>query len=111
MPAIKKTQWWPSFAKQEGILVSSEIKGNGCMVIAKPCMEVTLTGERVRLLTHFKASVYLSECRILVSLLPPPPPAILQAYKLAKLLLKKRYLYTPIVEDSKAEGNVVKISF
>ena len=107
VPAIKKTQWWPYFAKQEGILVSSEIKKYGCMVIAKPCMEVTLTGERVRLLTHFKVSVYLSECRILVSL----PPAILQAYKLAKLLLKKRRLYPPIVEDSKAEGNVVTISF
>ena len=65
------------------------------------CMDVALSGERVRLLTHFKASVYLSELNIMLSLSSP----IRQAYKLAKLLLKKRRLYPPIVEDSKAEGN------
>ena len=101
VPVIKGTQWWPSFAKQDGELVTPEIRANGCMVIAKPCMDVALSGESVRLLTHFKASVYLSECHIMLSL----PWPIRQAYKLAKLLLKKRRLYPPIVEDSKAEGN------
>lgn len=107
VPAIRKKEWWPSFANQEGGLVSRQIKENGCLVIPKPHLETTLSGERIRLPTYFKASVYLSECSVLLSL----PPAILRAYKLAKLLLKKTNLYPPVVEDAKWEGNLFHLLY
>ena len=105
VPAIRKRHWWPSFARQDGRLVSSEIKNNGCMVIAKPCKEIAFSGEIVRMLTAFKASIYLSECSVLLSL----PPAILQAYKLAKILLKQKNLYPPLQEDPDPEGKENRI--
>ena len=100
VPVIRMKNWWPSFARHTGALVSSEVKTNGCMVIVKPQTEFTVSGERVRLLTKFGTSVYLSECSVLLSV----PKFVRQAYKLAKILLKEKNLFPPLTEDMEPEG-------
>ena len=100
VPVIRKTNWWPSFARQSGRLISLEVKANGCMVIVKPQRQNTLSGERVRLLTRFGVSVYLSECNVLLSV----PNYIRQAYKLAKILLKEKNIYPPLTEENETGG-------
>ena len=100
VPVIRKTNWWPSFARQSGRLISLEVKANGCMVIVKPQRQNTLSGERVRLLTRFGVSVYLSEYNVLLSV----PNYIRQAYKLAKILLKEKNIYPPLTEENETGG-------
>ena len=105
VPAIRKRGWWPSFARQEGELVSSVIQEQGCMIITKPRTEVTLSGESIKFSREFKVSVYLSECSILTSL----PESIRDAYKLAKILVRETELYPPLYESGDEEGKIKEL--
>ena len=102
VPAIRVKNWWPSFARQSGGLITDEVKANGCMVIVKPQKEFTLSEEHVRVLSKFAVSVYLSECSVLLS----APESVRQAYKLAKLLLKEKNLYPPLTEEKLSDGEI-----
>lgn len=94
VPVIRQRHWWPSFAKQDGRLNTVNIMKNGCMIMCRPNKPTMLSGEVVTFLTRFTVSVYLAEFGIMQSL----PKAVVDAYKLAKILLKQKHLYPPLTE-------------
>ncbi|XP_063406389.1 uncharacterized protein LOC134690351 [Mytilus trossulus] len=99
VPVIRQRHWWPSFAKQDGRLNTVNIMENGCMIMCRPNKQTMLSGEVVTFLTRFTVSVYLAELCIIQSL----PKAVVDAYKLAKILLKQKHLYPPLTEITQQE--------
>ncbi|XP_052095962.1 alpha-latrotoxin-Lt1a-like [Mytilus californianus] len=99
VPVIRQRRWWPSFVKKDGRFNTENIMENGCMVMCRPTKQVMLSGEIVTFLTHFKVSVYLAEFCIMQTL----PKAVVDAYKLAKILLKQKHLYPPLTDISQQE--------